>query len=273
MPKTKYSRQGQSRKASQFQARQSSQARQSRQTRRVSPLRPLRPTVNHIHKTPSYMYNRILQYSGIDYPHHIRSANEFVVRQDRRLPDRLIQNTYANQPIELNFQNQNQHPLPLHELRRRINENEFRRRQLVDIPFTDYQLETFYSKEDTYWDAYLYFNPSKRPADYQLPTADLIEIYNSNYNGPREIAYQPSSFIYERLNEDRIRTDQDFQQNAHLFFNPSKRPADYRIPTEFEIFRYDKNYNGPREITYEYQDPIIRERHANFIRVKRYVDA
>lgn len=66
----------------------------------------------------------MLQYSGIDYPGHISSANKFAVIHGRRVPATWIQEQYANQPIDLNFQTPN--PLPLNELRRRIEENEFR---------------------------------------------------------------------------------------------------------------------------------------------------
>ena len=61
----------QSRKASLFQARQSYQARQSRQTRRASPIQAIQETIPYkqpIERVPPYTYNKMLQYSGIDYP-------------------------------------------------------------------------------------------------------------------------------------------------------------------------------------------------------------
>jgi hypothetical protein len=82
------------RRVSEFQQNQSSQAKPDsnffkklRQTRRRSSPQPslIQARSNQarsiqarsiqarqpIERTPSYMYNRMLQYSGIDYPHHI----------------------------------------------------------------------------------------------------------------------------------------------------------------------------------------------------------
>jgi len=213
------------------------------------------------------MYNRILQYSGIHYPHHIRSANEFVVRNDRRVPNLVTQKSYADLPIDLNFKNPNQHPFPLSELQRRIAENEFHRRQLVNLPLNENQLDMF----DYYWDAYLFWNPSKRPPNYQVPDEDVIFEYNSNYNGPREITYEFQDQDFQRMNDIINRQELEHQHSADLFWNPSKRPANYQVPEEHRVLDYDKNYNGPREITYEYQTPHIRRQHANFVRRKQYL--
>jgi hypothetical protein len=66
-----------------------------------------------IERVPPYMYNKMLQYSGIDYPHHIRSANHMTVLHDIRVTPTWLQIDYASHPISLNFKNPNRHPLPL----------------------------------------------------------------------------------------------------------------------------------------------------------------
>ena len=261
----------QSRKASLFQARQSTQARQSRQsrqTRRASPVIQETPIQKQpIERTPPYMYNKMLEYSGIHYPGYIRNANHMVVLNDRRLPATWIQDNYAFHPIDLNFQNPNQEPLPLDELRRRIEENEFHRKQLVNMPLNEHQLDEF----DYKWNAYLFWNPSKRPPNYQVPDEDTISSYDYNYRGPREITYEYQDPRLQTSQENNLRQNQNQQHNADLFWNPSKRPANYRMPSEYVILDYDKIHTGPREIVYEYQDPILKRQHAEFLRRKRYL--
>ena len=245
-------------------------SRQSQRTKmksRHKKSRQVHVSSQPIDRTPSYMYNRMLQYSGIDYPHHIRSANEFAVRQSRRVPATWIQDNYANEPIDLNFQNPNQQPLPLDELRRRIEENEFRRRQLMNMPLMQHQLDRYGSL----WDAYLYWNPSKRPPNYQVPNENTIRAYDYNYKGPREVTYEYQDPTLQRMQATTLRQEQEKQHDADLFWNPSKRPADYRMPNEQMIYQLDMNYHGPREITYEYQDPFIRRQHINSVRRKRYL--
>ena len=262
----------QSRKASLFQARQSTQARQSRQsrqTRRASPVIQETPIQKQpIERTPPYMYNKMLEYSGIHYPGYIRNANHMVVLNDRRLPATWIQDNYAFHPIDLNFQNPNQEPLPLDELRRRIEENEFHRKQLVNMPLNEHQLEAF----DFRWDAYLFWNPSKRPPNYAIPDEDTIWAYDSNYSGPREITYEYQDPEYQRMQAIMIRQEQDKQHAADVFWNPSKRPADYQVPDEHRVLDYDKTYHGPRELTYEYQRPMIKRQHDEYLRRKRYLE-
>ncbi len=183
----------QSRKASQFQARQSTQARQSRQSRRAMPASPIQAIPESpiqeprqpIERVPPYMYNKMLQYQGIEYPGYIRSANHMVVLNDRRVTPTWLQMDYASHPIDLNFQNPNQDPLPLDELRSRIEKNEFHRKQLVNMPWNEYQSDNF----NYMWNAYLFWNPSKRPPNYQVPNEDTISSYY-NYSGPREIVYE-----------------------------------------------------------------------------------
>ena len=216
-------------------------------------------------RVPPYMYNKILEYAGIHYPGYIRSANHMAVLHDRRLPATWIQETYAYQPIELNFQNPN--PLPLNELRRRIEENEFRRKQLVTMPLNKHHLESFKFR----WNAYLFWNPSKRPPNYAIPDEDTIWAYDSNYS-PREITYEYQDPEYQRIQAIIIRQEQDKQHAADVFWNPSKRPADYRMPTEVSILDYDKTYHGPRNLTYEYQRPMMKRQHDEFIRRKRYLE-
>jgi type II secretory pathway component PulJ len=104
-----------------------------------------------------------------------------------------------------------------------------------------------------------------------MPNENAIWYIYSNYKGPREITYEYQNPQYQRLNDTINRRQQEFQNDADLFWNPSKRPANYRFPNEHLIFLYDKNYNGPREITYEYQTPHIRRQHANFVRRKQYL--
>lgn len=43
--------------------------------------------------------------------------------------------------------------------------------------------------------------------------------------------------------------------NAYFFWNPSKRPANYVVPTDRKIIvSFDNNYNGPREFIYTYNN-------------------
>ena len=263
----------QSRKASLYQARQSTQARQSRQarqTRRASPIQAIQETIPYkqpIERVPPYMYNKMLQYSGIEYPGYIRNANHMTVLHDRRVTPTWLQMDYASHPIDLNFQNPNQEPLPLDELRRRIEENEFRRKQLVNMPLNDYQLEEFNHN----WGAYLFWNPSKRPPNYQVPDEDMISAYDYRYRGPRELTYEYQTPRLQTSQANRVRDEQARQHEAELFWNPSKRPANYRMPSEYLILDYDKIHTGPREIVYQYQDPRLKRRHADFLRRKRYL--
>ena len=263
MPKSRKKQPKQSRQASQFQSRQSSQARQASQSRPFIPSR--QASEIPIERTPNYMYNRMLQYSGIDYPGYISSANKFAVIHGRRVPATWIQEHYATEPVKLNFNTPNQ-PLPLDEFRRQIEENEFRRRQLVNMPLTPYQSDLF----DSSWNAYLFWNPSKRPPNYQMPNEETIHRYIS-YKGPREIDYEFQNPVYQRDKQSIMREKQTLQHDAELFWNPSKRPANYRLPNEYNIFKFDTNYYGPREITYEYQDPYLRQQHANHVRAIQYL--
>lgn len=214
-----------------------------------------------IERVPPYMYNKMLQYSGIDYPHHIRSANRMTVLHDRRVTPTWLQIDYAS-PISLNFKNPNRHPLPLNELRHRIEENEFRRKQLVNMPLNEHQLEEF----NYNWDAYLFWNPSKRPPNYQVPDEEMIRIYDDRYKGPREITYEYQDPILQRFRASTLRREQELH-DADLFWNPSKRPANYRMPSEYLILEYDKIHTGPREIVYEYRDRYLK-RHADFLRMR-----
>ena len=143
----------------------------------------------------------ILQYSGINYPGKIRNATEFSLRH-RLVPPSWKQDNHMYDSVEHNF---SQQPLSLPDFQHHL-EKQFTRKQLVNRPMNGRHLKRFTSL----WDAY-------------------------------------------------------------LFWNPSKRPANYHMPSEYHILDYDMIHRGPREIVYEYRDPYLRRQHARFLRQKRYL--
>jgi hypothetical protein len=60
------------------------------------------------------------------------------------------------------------------------------------------------------------------------------------------------------LNEHQLE-EFNYNWDAYLFLNPSKRPPNYQVPDEEMIRIYDDRYKGPREITYEYQDQYFKD--------------
>jgi hypothetical protein len=146
-----------------------------------------------IKNIPTDLYKVILQYSGIDYPGKIRNASEFVLRH-RRVPPSWTQDNRMYDSIEHNF---SQQPLSLPDFQHQL-EEQFRRKQLVNRPMNGRHLKRFTSL----WDAYLFWNPSKRPANYQEPPEDVIFEYEM-YTGPREITYEYQNPQISRQNEMR----------------------------------------------------------------------
>jgi hypothetical protein len=188
------------------------------------------------------------------------------VLNDRRLGVRK-QNIRIDLVIELNFMNPDKDPLPLAELQRRIEENEYRKRQLVNVPLNQRQLDKFHSL----WNIFLYYNPSKRPPNYKPKRPDIF--YENIYNGPREIP--------KDRGDSEIKKDKRKQLAAYYFWNPSKRPEGYNghlaysdnsgYSQTYILENYDMNYHGPREITYKYTDWIVKPKHAAYVRAKKYL--
>ena len=173
-----------------------------------------------IYTTPPYMFNKMLEYQGIHYPNHIKSPNEWAVRSARRIPSDFLRirgdyvednspHNYATQfaddldfygetaikhnaslsmiiekEIELNFMKPN--PLSLPEFKLYLQDYFLKKKQLVSRPMNFHEISTF----NVNMNAYFFWNPSKRPANYVVPTdRNIIVSFDNNYNGPREFIY------------------------------------------------------------------------------------
>ena len=180
------------------------------------PTIPLPIPRQPIYSTPSYMFNKMLEYQGIQYPNHIKGPNEWAIRSARRIPSDFLRirgdyvvddspHNYASQfaddldlygetavkhnasltmiiekEIELNFMKPN--PLSLPEFKLYL-QDYFKKKQLVSRPMNWREISTF----NVTMNAYFFWNPSKRPANYVVPTdRNIIVSFDNNYNGPRE---------------------------------------------------------------------------------------